>query len=127
MFHVEHAIRVASPLRVDGERMTSGARRPISEQTPKRTRASGTESSVSSVQYVTHQSLEFYRSWADTRCMTCNRYRFTNATTREVWEDLTATDLLWRFDVPAPVVAFLQAQPIGHKVAKGLVTVEVIR
>lgn len=56
-----------------------------------------------------------------------NRYQLTNAMTCEVWEALTASDLLWRFDVPASVVAFLETQSIGHKVAKGYVTVEVVR
>lgn len=55
------------------------------------------------------------------------RYRLTNAMTCEVWEALTASDLLWRFDVPSAVVAFLAVQSAGHKVAKGYVTVEVVR
>lgn len=56
-----------------------------------------------------------------------NRYRLTNTMAAEVWEDLTASDLLWRFDVPSTVVAFLAAQSAGHKVAKGHITVEVVR
>ena len=55
-----------------------------------------------------------------------SHYQLTNATTCEVWGDLTATDLLWRFDVPSIVVAFLETQRAGHKVAKGAVVVEVM-
>ena len=53
--------------------------------------------------------------------------RFTLTNAGEVWENLTAADLRWRFDVPPTVVTFLAGQPIGHKVAKGHVTVEVAR
>lgn len=55
------------------------------------------------------------------------RFTLTNASTCEIWTDLTATDLRWRFDVPSAVVSFLEHQVVGHKVAKGHVTVEVIR
>jgi len=55
------------------------------------------------------------------------RFTLTNASTCEIWTDLTAADLRWRFDVPPVVVTFLGDQPIGHKVAKGFVTIEVVR
>ena len=55
------------------------------------------------------------------------RFALTNASSGEVWEDLTAADLRWRFDVPPIVVTFLEHQTIGHKVAKGFITIEVVR
>lgn len=55
------------------------------------------------------------------------RFALTNASTCEIWTDLTATDLRWRFDVPPIVVTFLEHQTIGHKVAKGHITIEVAR
>ena len=55
------------------------------------------------------------------------RFALTNASTCEIWTDLTAADLRWRFDVPPVVVTFLEHQTIGHKVAKGFVTIEVVR
>lgn len=56
-----------------------------------------------------------------------NRYQLTNASSGEIWTDLTATDLRWRFNVPATVVSFLAQQVVGHKIAKGFITVEVVR
>jgi hypothetical protein len=59
--------------------------------------------------------------------MSNNRYQLTNASSGEIWTNLTATDLRWRFDVPSTVVSFLEHQVVGHKIAKGFITVEVVR
>ncbi len=56
-----------------------------------------------------------------------NHYQLTNASSGEIWTDLNATDLRGRFDVPSTVVAFLEHQVAGHKIAKGFITIEVVR
>ena len=55
------------------------------------------------------------------------RFALTNASTCEICWPAIADLLRWRFDVPPIVVTFLEHQTIGHKVAKGHITIEVAR